>query len=88
MPSTTTPELTDDVASRELTDELAGLDALELAEGPRRHRLRALWAATWPKLAAIAIGLLVWQIVVWSRLEARLRPARTESGLQRAVATA
>jgi NitT/TauT family transport system permease protein len=27
---------------------------------------RRIWFATWPKLAAIAIGLFLWQLVVWS----------------------
>ena len=27
---------------------------------------RRIWAATWPKLGAIVIALLLWQIVVWS----------------------
>jgi NitT/TauT family transport system permease protein len=44
----------------------AGLDALEVAEGPRPSRLRHAWSLTWPKLAAIAIGLFLWQCVVWS----------------------
>jgi NitT/TauT family transport system permease protein len=47
--------------------ELAGLDALELADRPRRaERVARIWAATWPKLAATAIFLLLWQCVVWS----------------------
>ena len=33
--------------------------------GPRRWP-RRLWRVTWPKLAAIAIGLGLWQLVVWS----------------------
>jgi NitT/TauT family transport system permease protein len=46
--------------------ELAGLDALD-GNTPRRERtLRSVWAATWPKLGAIAIGLFLWQAVVWS----------------------
>jgi NitT/TauT family transport system permease protein len=46
---------------------IAGLDALELAEAPpRADRLRRAWSATWPKLAATALALLVWQLVVWS----------------------
>ena len=49
-----------------LEAELAGLDALELAVPPRRSRASRIWAATWPKLGAIAIALLAWQIVVWS----------------------
>jgi NitT/TauT family transport system permease protein len=46
--------------------ELAGLDALETAVGPARRRSARLWSATWPKLAAVALGLLLWQLVVWS----------------------
>ena len=52
----------DDVLDR----ELAGLDALELATVRRRSRWARLWAATWPKLAAVALGLAIWQVVVWS----------------------
>jgi NitT/TauT family transport system permease protein len=44
----------------------AGLDALEAAEAPRRSVGRRLWGQTWPKLAAIAIGIFLWQCVVWS----------------------
>ena len=48
------------------TQELSGLDALELAEGIGVSRASRLWSGTWPKVAAIAIALLVWQLVVWS----------------------
>lgn len=49
-----------------------GLDALELQ--PRRGTsergpaeiAKRIWAGTWPKLAAVAIVLAAWQIVVWS----------------------
>ena len=46
--------------------ELAGLDALELAVDPGGTHASRIWAATWPKLGAVAIALLVWQLVVWS----------------------
>ena len=46
--------------------EIAGLDALEAALGSRPGRARRLWSQLWPKLAAIAIALLLWQCVVWS----------------------
>ena len=46
--------------------ELAGLDALDLVVAPRPSLARRAWAATWPKLGAIAIALFVWQCVVWS----------------------
>jgi sulfonate transport system permease protein len=46
---------------------LAGLDALALAEAPGRVRGAArFWASTWPKLLAVAIAVLLWQVVVWS----------------------
>ncbi|GAB3743045.1 ABC transporter permease [Nocardiopsis nanhaiensis] len=49
-----------------------GLDALELQ--PKRGTsdrsvlevIGGIWAATWPKLAAIALVLLSWQAVVWT----------------------
>ncbi|MEU3306649.1 ABC transporter permease [Nocardiopsis sp. NPDC055551] len=49
-----------------------GLDALELQ--PKRgsdersvaETAGRIWAATWPKLAAVALVLLAWQAVVWS----------------------
>jgi NitT/TauT family transport system permease protein len=49
-----------------LDAELAGLDALETTSAPRRSRAAVAWSATWPKLAAIAIALVIWQLVVWS----------------------
>jgi NitT/TauT family transport system permease protein len=49
-----------------LEAELAGLDALELEVPKPRSRVSRIWAATWPKLGAVAIALLLWQIVVWS----------------------
>ena len=49
-----------------LSDELAGLDALELGDDRRRSRVRRLWAATWPKASAVVIAVAIWQVVVWS----------------------
>lgn len=49
-----------------LDQELHGLDALESAQAPRRPLVARGWAASWPKVAAIAIWLLLWQAVVWS----------------------
>jgi NitT/TauT family transport system permease protein len=48
-----------------LERELAGLDHLEAATpagSPRRHHW---WAALWPKLVAIGVVLLIWQILIW-----------------------
>ncbi|HYN92590.1 MAG TPA: ABC transporter permease [Pilimelia sp.] len=49
------------------SDTLSGLDALEIAAQEKAEtRGRRLWAATWPKVAALAIALGLWQLVVWS----------------------
>jgi NitT/TauT family transport system permease protein len=49
-----------------LDQELSGLDHLEteLPSGP--SRAARIWAAAWPKLLAITLVLVVWQLVVWS----------------------
>jgi NitT/TauT family transport system permease protein len=55
--------------AHELDAELAGLDNLELADAAavqRRRRAARLWAAAWPKLAAIVLGVALWQLVVWT----------------------
>jgi sulfonate transport system permease protein len=59
---------TSDIEQRDaqLDQELAGLDALELAQSTRRPLPRRLWSAAWPKLAAIGIGLALWELVVAS----------------------
>jgi len=66
-PSPSTLETRDqvEVPSR-LDQDLAGLDALELAEKTRTSLLRRAWRATWPKLGAIALFFGIWQLVVWS----------------------
>jgi NitT/TauT family transport system permease protein len=60
MPTTETREPT------QLDAELAGLDALERPTGTARSRKARAWTAVWPKVAAIALALLLWQLVVWS----------------------
>ncbi len=46
---------------------LDALDALDAADVRTRDRWRRrAWRATWPKLAALALILLVWQIAVWT----------------------
>jgi NitT/TauT family transport system permease protein len=55
------------MATREnLTRQVTGLDALELSAGPRARLAVRLWSASWPKILATAIALLLWQAVVWS----------------------
>ncbi|MCO1598444.1 ABC transporter permease [Micromonospora sp. RHAY321] len=47
--------------------QISGLDALEIAGRDKEtSRGSRLWAATWPKLAALAIVIAAWQVVVWS----------------------
>ncbi len=48
------------------TSALAGLDALDLGPAPERNarqRAARIWAASWPKLAAAALVLAVWQLI-------------------------
>jgi len=51
---------------RRLDAELAGIDALELADAGRRSLPGRLWTAAWPKAAAVGIALALWQAVVAS----------------------
>ena len=54
-----------DARQAELHDaELSGLDALQADEGGHRSRRARLWSATWPKLAAVALALGLWQLLV------------------------
>lgn len=46
--------------------ELSGLDALEQGTGGEPSALARVWAAVWPKVAAVSIALALWQVVVWS----------------------
>ena len=48
----------DDLASLE-----AGLDALEAPVESRPSPLRKAFATTWPPVVALALGLLVWELV-------------------------
>ncbi|MET8910776.1 ABC transporter permease [Micromonospora sp. NPDC004551] len=58
----------DTLAGSPRTDaEISGLDALEIAGQEKApSRLRRGWAATWPKLAALALAVALWQAVVWT----------------------
>jgi len=54
-------------ATPTLDQALAGLDALDESGRPARERLsRRAWRATWPKLVALGLILLVWQLAVWA----------------------
>ena len=49
--------------------ELAGLDALDVPVAPAPSAARRIWSASWPKLAAFAVLLCLWQLVVWLHLK-------------------
>jgi NitT/TauT family transport system permease protein len=53
----------------QLDDELRGLDKLDLPLAAHGTRLRAIWSGLWPKLGAIGIVLLIWQLAVWAQLK-------------------
>src|SRR4051794_37117890 len=61
---TTTP-----TGSDTLDVELAGIDALDVPIAPAPSRARRVWSVAWPKLAATAIFLFLWQAVVWLGLK-------------------
>ena len=61
MPTTTKPDTLD--------VELAGIDALDVPIAAAPSQARRIWSAAWPKLAAVAIFLFVWQAVVWLGLK-------------------
>ncbi|SNQ51990.1 ABC-type nitrate/sulfonate/bicarbonate transport system, permease component [Frankia canadensis] len=50
----------------EVDATLAGLDALDIPTARRAPLLARSWAATWPKLGALVLFLLLWQVVVWT----------------------
>jgi NitT/TauT family transport system permease protein len=54
------------IASSSLEDQLLGLDALDLPGLRRTSRWRKAWKVAWPKLAAVALGLGIWQLVASS----------------------
>ena len=49
-----------------LRSEMAGLDALEQAPSHDTTRVSAVWQSSWPKLAALALALGLWQLIVES----------------------
>ncbi|MCU1461292.1 MAG: Binding-protein-dependent transport system inner rane component [Acidimicrobiales bacterium] len=62
MPTIPRPE--DDL--RQLDAELAGIDHLDVPVTPAPSGLARVWAQLWPKLTAIALFFVIWQVVVWT----------------------
>jgi NitT/TauT family transport system permease protein len=56
------PATVDDARLREIT----GLDALDLAAGPAANRAGRLVRAVVPKLLAVVLLVVTWQLLVWS----------------------
>jgi NitT/TauT family transport system permease protein len=62
-----TSDVPDTPARPSLDQALAGLDALDRSGRSARGTLaQRTWRATWPKLIAFGLILLVWQIAVWA----------------------
>ncbi len=59
MPTT---ELTPDLAP---DTTVAGLDKLETFSSPTASRASRFYSVLWPKLSAVVLALVLWQIVVW-----------------------
>jgi NitT/TauT family transport system permease protein len=51
----------------DLDADLRGLDALDIPVVDAIGRAQRVWSAVWPKLLAIALVLVAWQLLVWSR---------------------
>ncbi|MEJ3743883.1 ABC transporter permease [Actinomycetes bacterium KLBMP 9797] len=70
---------------------LSGLDALEIAAQQKiTTRAGRLWNGVWPKVGAIALAILLWQIVVWTGWKPEYAlppPAAVFGDLARYVAT-
>ena len=54
------------IEEQTLSQQLAGLDALDQPTEIRRRTASRLWSTTWPKLAALALALALWQLLVES----------------------
>ena len=55
---------------------LAGLDQLELAppQQAKRHIGAKVWAAAWPKLLALVLALVIWQLIYLSGFKSAILP--------------
>jgi NitT/TauT family transport system permease protein len=55
-----------DLADETLDRQLRGLDQLELELPAAPSTASRIWRGTWPVVAAVLIGLVLWQLVVWT----------------------
>ena len=54
------------MATEPVERELEELEAESVDVGEQPHGARRLWSWLWPKLAALALFIAAWQVVVWS----------------------
>ncbi|GII87989.1 sulfate ABC transporter permease [Sphaerisporangium siamense] len=54
------------MTTTEVSQSIAGLDALELSTRERRHLASRIWSRAWPMISAIVLVLAVWELVVLS----------------------
>jgi NitT/TauT family transport system permease protein len=55
----------------DVSEELRGLDGLELRAEPRPHLARRLLSSTWPKVVALVVLVGLWQLLVLSEWRPR-----------------
>jgi NitT/TauT family transport system permease protein len=60
------PSSTSEPSTPAVLDDSVSVPSGDARRGRDPDRTRRLCLATWPKVAAIALAVLVWQIVVWS----------------------
>lgn len=51
---------------RDIDDALGGLDVLELPALKKPPIWHRVWQAVWPKITAVGLAVLAWQLIVWS----------------------
>jgi NitT/TauT family transport system permease protein len=71
MPADVAADPTSTGARVDVSQELRGLENLELRAEPRPGLARRLWSATWPKALALAIVVGLWQVLVVSEWRPR-----------------
>lgn len=54
-----------DFSTQLIDEELAGLDRLESVEASPPSLVWRVWAALWPKVAAVSVVVAIWQFAVW-----------------------
>src|SRR5690348_10850094 len=50
----------------EIASRLRSTEVAAPASHPAHRSVARLWSGVWPKLGAVLLALVIWQIVVWS----------------------